>query len=110
VKIELFYFDGCPHHEAFASHLEDLLTANGIDSRPDHVLVATLEQAEFARFLGSPTLRIDGIDVEPGAADRTHYGMQCRLYRTTEGYRGAPPDEWILAALDRHGESVSSSG
>src|SRR4051812_33518830 len=50
-------------------------------------------------LLGSPTLRVDGVDTEPGARDRTDYGVKCRLYRTEEGLRGAPPDAWVLDAL-----------
>jgi hypothetical protein len=55
--------------------------------------------AHRERFLGSPTLRIDGRDVEPGAEERTDFGLKCRLYRTPEGFAGTPPDAWVLEAL-----------
>jgi hypothetical protein len=106
MKIELLYFEGCPHYEAFASHLEQLIHKQGIESRPDHVLVTTNEEAEHLRFLGSPTLRVNGADVDASAAQRTDYGMQCRLYRIDQGYRGTPPDEWILAELGRQQRQV----
>ena len=54
--------------------------------------------AERERFLGSPTLRVDGVDIDPGAGERTDYGLKCRLYPTNQGLRGAPPDEWVLDA------------
>jgi hypothetical protein len=57
--------------------------------------------AEQQRFLGSPTLRVDGRDVEPGAELRTDFGLKCRLYRTEEGFAGIPPDQWVLDALGR---------
>ena len=55
--------------------------------------------AQSERFLGSPTLRVNGVDVDPGAGARTDYGFKCRLYPTGKGLRGAPPDEWVLNAL-----------
>lgn len=51
------------------------------------------------RLLGSPTLRVNGHDVEPAADEPTDYGMKCRIYRTPEGLTGLPADRWILAAL-----------
>jgi hypothetical protein len=53
------------------------------------------------RFLGSPTVRVDGHDVEPGASERRDYGMKWRLYATGDGLRGTPLDEWVLDALAR---------
>jgi hypothetical protein len=44
-------------------------------------------------------LRSDGEDVEPGADQRTDFGLQCRLFATPDGLRGMPADEWVLAAL-----------
>jgi hypothetical protein len=70
-------------------------------SQADPILREITEQdAEREQFLGSPTLRIDGRDVEPGAADRTDYGLKCRIYHTGEGLTGLPADDWILAALN----------
>lgn len=57
------------------------------------------EAAEAERFLGSPTLRVDGRDVEPGAESRTDFGLKCRLYRTAAGQSHAPPDDWIARSL-----------
>lgn len=55
--------------------------------------------ARRERFLGSPTLRIDGRDVDPDAADRHDYGLRCRLYPTGDGLQRIPPDAWITNAL-----------
>ena len=50
-------------------------------------------------FLGSPTVRVNGRDVDPDAGSRIGYGVQCRLYRTPGGVTGTPADAWILVAL-----------
>jgi hypothetical protein len=100
VKIELLYFEACPSHEAFLPRLRALLDQVGIDAPVMERRVESDAAAQRERFLGSPSLRIDGVDVEPGAARRTDYGMKCRLYRHEEGLSGRPRDEWLLAALE----------
>jgi len=55
--------------------------------------------AQSERFLGSPTVRVDGRDVEPGADQRTDFGLKYRLYRTEDGFAGLPLDDWVLDAL-----------
>jgi hypothetical protein len=61
--------------------------------------VESEEDARRSRFLGSPTVRVDGRDIEPGADRRTDYGLKCRLYRTPDGIVGVPPDTVIVDAL-----------
>ena len=101
MKVEVLYFDGCPNHEALLPHLRELLRAAGAGTDIELVRVEDADAAERARFLGSPTVRIDGEDVEPGADQRTDFGLKCRLFGTPNGLRGMPPDEWVLAALQR---------
>lgn len=97
--LELLYIDNCPHHAAFMPHLQQLLAGVSIHSPITLVRIESDEQAIAARFLGSPTLRVNGIDVDPTAPDRDTYGLQCRLYSTPEGPVGSPPDRWIIDAL-----------
>jgi hypothetical protein len=101
MRIEVLYFDGCPHYETFLPHLRELIAASGVEADVELVHVRDAEAAEQKRFLGSPTVRVDGHDVEPGADQRTDFGLKCRLFRTAEGLSGAPSDEWLLAALAR---------
>jgi hypothetical protein len=101
MRIELLYLDGCPSHEAFLPHLRELLAQAGVDARIAERRVESLADARRERFLGSPTLRVDGVDVDPDAGERTDYGVKCRLYRTADGLSGEPRDEWVLSALQR---------
>jgi hypothetical protein len=103
MDVELLYFDGCPSHEAFLPRLRELLAQAGAGVAVEQRRVESDAAAQRERFLGSPTLRVEGADVDPGAGDRTGYGLKCRLYPTSEGLRGAPPDEWVLSALRRAG-------
>ena len=52
--------------------------------------VSDLEAAERLRFLGSPTVRVHGRDIEPGADKRTDFALSCRVYRTDAGLAGEP--------------------
>lgn len=98
-SVELLYFDGCPHYEAVLARLEDLLRRTGVDERVQLRNIPDEAAAVRERFLGSPTVRVDGYDVEPGAGERSDFGMTCRLYATQEGTVEMPLDKWVLDAL-----------
>ena len=101
MRVEILYFDGCPNHEALVPHLRELLVSAGAPPHIDLIRVESAAAAARERFLGSPTVRVDGKDVEPGADERADFGLKCRLFATGEGLRGMPADEWVLAALRR---------
>jgi hypothetical protein len=101
--VELLYIDDCPNYEKLLPHLRQLLCAAGA---PDEVALRRIpddEAAQRERFLGSPTVRVAGQDVDPGAEQRDDYGMKCRLYATDDGLCGTPPDAWIFNALASSG-------
>jgi hypothetical protein len=101
ITIELLYFEDCPSYKAFLPRLRALLAESGVDAPVLGRRVESDQAAQRERFLGSPTVRIDDLDIEPGAAQRSDYGLKCRLYATADGLRGTPPDEWVLDALAR---------
>ena len=99
MKVELLFFDGCPNYEALLPRLPALLKREGIEDEVVLRRVESIEAAEQERFLGSPTVGIDEVDVDPGAATRSDFGLKCRLYRSDEATSGAPPEQWIVEAL-----------
>lgn len=102
MRIEVFYFDGCPNHEQLLERLPRLLERENIDAEIVLRNVPDDEHAQHERFLGSPTIRVAGRDIDPGAADRDDYGLKCRIYQTPDGLTGLPPDQWILDAIAAH--------
>jgi hypothetical protein len=98
--IELLYFDGCPNFEALVARLPKLLDQAGVTAEMKLRKVESEEDATRLRFLGSPTVRVDGRDIEARADGRTDYGLKCRLYRTRAGIAGAPADGLIVGALE----------
>jgi hypothetical protein len=98
MRVEMLFFEGCPSHERLLPHVRELADEAGAELVLHRV--ETLEEAERERFLGSPTVRVDGRDIDPGASERTDYGLKCRIYRSDElGQSPLPPDQWIRAAL-----------
>jgi hypothetical protein len=63
--------------------------------------VPDAEGAVVERFLGSPTIRVAGRRVEPGADERRDYAFACRVYRTRCGFAGQPEEQWLRDALER---------
>jgi hypothetical protein len=78
--------------------VERFAAAAGADVRRHRI--SSLEEARSERFLASPTVRVDGRDVEPGADERTEFALGCRLYRTPSRVEGSPAEHWIATALD----------
>lgn len=107
--VEVLYFDGCPNHDALLPHLRELLVSGDADTQVQLLQIEDDEAAQRERFLGSPTVRINGEDVDPYASERTDFGMKCRLYATPQGLRGMPADEWVLAALTRAAEDGAAA-
>jgi hypothetical protein len=101
VEVELLYFSGCPSYERLLPQLREIVRESGGD--PAAITLRAVETeagAAAERFLGSPTVRVDGRDVEIGAASRRDFGLKCRLYRTDEGQSPLPPEKWIRQALE----------
>lgn len=107
--VQLLYFDGCPNYEALLPRLRALLDEAGADAALELRRIESEEDARRLRFLGSPTVRVDGRDVEPDAGAREDFGLKCRLYRTPDGMVGAPPDGLILAALSSESDGSRQS-
>lgn len=96
--VELLRFAGCAGAERLLPELRRLADEAG--TRLEVRAIETVEEAERQRFLGSPTVRVDGVDVDPGAPARSDFGLKCRIYRTEAGQFQAPPEHWIRAAIE----------
>jgi copper chaperone CopZ/glutaredoxin len=99
IKIEILYFDGCPNHAAAVNRVKEVLQEEGVQAEVVEVNVSDEAAARKIGFLGSPTVRINGIDVEPSARPSKDYGMMCRTYSVGQKREGAPPKDLIRAAL-----------
>src|SRR3972149_2013092 len=88
MKIELFYFNGCPSWETGLKNLEAALQEEDLFASVEMVKVTDDSDATRLKFLGSPHFRVDGQDLWP--EERELYSLSCRVYPTPEGIKGFP--------------------
>ena len=100
--IELLWWEGCP---SWPRTLEDLRAAvanAGLD--PEKIAVREIDddaEADAEGFVGSPTIRVDGVDIQP-PGDEEPPGLTCRVYKLRDGRISPTPDpEDLREALAR---------
>ena len=99
MKIEFLFYHDCPSHGTALQRLRDVLSEEGIKERVQIIEVKTMEQAQQLRFVGSPTIRVNGCDIAPLAEDAV-YGLSCRAYFREDGrITPLPPTELIRRAV-----------
>ena len=100
MRIDFLYWEGCPSHPEARALLDEVLRERGADARVEAREVTTDEDAEALAFPGSPTIRVDGRDVDSdGAAARAT--LACRIYRLSDGrVSPVPSREQIEAAIE----------
>ncbi len=103
MKIEILYVPGCPHLQPAAELVEEVLLEAGIRAEVRQVPVADEATATTLRFAGSPTVLVNGLDVEPAVGAREG-GLSCRLYAHSDA-PGVPAREALLRAI-REGASL----
>jgi hypothetical protein len=108
--IQILFFEGCPNIDGARIAVRSAIERVGLK---EPIEVAELEvrdeqHAQKLGFLGSPTVRVDGRDVDPLAAHRSDFGLQCRVYDVNGRIVMVPPIEWVAAAL-RLGYSATPS-
>jgi hypothetical protein len=97
--IELLYVDGCPSAAEAEALLRRVLAEEGRTASLTKIAVETPAQAVATRFLGSPTVRVNGRDIELARADEPGGALSCRIYQTESGRRGVPPAALLRAAV-----------
>jgi hypothetical protein len=100
-KIEILFSDGCPNVELAIRRVREAMAKCDVFAELHLVRIGEEADAVERGFLGSPTIRVDGLDVDPSTSERVDFGLQCRLYSFDGHLAGVPPVEWIEVAL-RH--------
>jgi hypothetical protein len=91
MRVELLFWEGCPSYAKAHAELRASLIEAGLD--PDGVILREIEteaDAESQQFVGSPTIRIDGVDVQPPPEESM--GLTCRVYHRRDGRVSPTPD------------------
>ncbi len=102
-QIQFLYWEDCPSHPEAWQLLHDVLAEEGLDWPVERILIAGDQDAQQWQFPGSPTIRVDGQDVDPQSAEQMGVALACRVYRLDpeEGgrYSPVPSREMIRRAL-----------
>lgn len=97
MEITILYFDGCPSWKIALENVRQAIDFLEIPAEITLKRIDDPEQAEKERFLGSPSIRADGIDLWP--EERSDYNLSCRIYQTPDGMRGSPTIEMVCEGL-----------
>ncbi len=96
MKIEVLHSTGCPNYRPAVERIERVLASESLRAEIRSVAISNDAEARELMFPGSPTIRVDGEDVEP---DQTITpGLKCRLYANLSG---VPSEEILRRALSR---------
>lgn len=96
VHIEFLYFEGCPSWKQGLANLRSALEKLHIDAELQMTLVASPEQAQEVGFYGSPSIKINGRDLEGRQGD---FSFNCRIYRDGAYAGGVPTVTFLLRSL-----------
>lgn len=99
--IEVLYIEQCPNYAEALALVERVWAELGIDAELRTTLISDQAAAEQVGFPGSPTVRVDGHDVEPGSEPPAEITLACRLYRHEHHFAGQPEERWVREALLR---------
>jgi hypothetical protein len=98
MRVEVLYVAGCPNHAVAVQRLREILSAEGFQAHVSEVLVNDTAMAQSLKFPGSPTIRINGHDVEPQTERAPLFGLMCRLYPDGSG---APSQQRLRSAIEK---------
>ncbi len=102
MNITFLYFEGCPSHDAALERLRQVMAEEGVGADIEVIKVETDEQAQRLHFVGSPTILIDGRDIDPVPSE-AYPALTCRAYRLEDGrISPLPSPDMIRDALQLH--------
>lgn len=95
MEIELLYFNECPNHVKAENNLKQALQLEGMSLKYRKIIVGSPEMAHRLGFCGSPSIRINGSDLE----GLREVSFSCRIYHGNNQTDGAPSVELIRNCL-----------
>jgi len=102
VKIEVISLPGCPNHQPTLDRVNALLRSEAVIAEVREILVDSDPDPQSSGFFGSPTVKVNGKDVEPLTASRD--GISCRIYADGKGV----PSEAVLKLAIRSAREEES--
>lgn len=97
MTVDVLTVSDCPHTQQVLSLVNAILDEEHLKARVNHVIVPDEQAARALRFPGSPTVRVNGFDVQPSGVKE--FGLACRVYHDGDRITGVPPAAVIRAAF-----------
>jgi len=97
MQIELLYFEGCLSWQTGLKNLKSALQLEAIEAEVNLVNVQDEADAIRLEFLGSPSIRVNGVEL--WTEERDAFALSCRVYPTSEGMKGWPTVEMLREKL-----------
>lgn len=101
LSVDVLYYEDCRHYEEATKTLKAVLEEENVEATVNMVKVAKGGEAEAFGFIGSPTILINGHDVEPEMNHTSPFQGHCRVYVYKGEMFEVPPKELIREALKR---------
>jgi hypothetical protein len=110
MRVSFLFYEDCPSHDLALERLREVLDEKGIDVSVEVVRVESEEQAQELRFVGSPTILLNGQDIAPPPPD-SRYTLTCRAYHLEDGrISPLPSPDTIRRAIDAAEKAEPSDG
>lgn len=106
MKIDVLYFQGCPNHKPTVERVRQVIDRLGVTAEIREVELTQDSDPAAMKFLGSPTILIDGLDIDPAQREGDSYGFGCRTF----GGAGMPAVEMIERAVSEASDPGGGDG
>lgn len=108
IEVIFLYYEDCPSHEQALERLRAVMQQEGMQAEVKVIKVETEEAAQRLRFVGSPTILVNGQDIDSPSAG-AHYGLTCRAYRLENGRISPMPSVNMIRRALRKATSSHSN-
>ena len=110
IHVTFLFYEDCPSHELALERLREVLDEEDIDAEVEVEQVESEEQAQERHFVGSPTILLNGQDIDPPPPD-SYYTLTCRAYHLENGrISPLPSPGMITRAIDAATKAESVDG
>jgi hypothetical protein len=99
MTLDLLYLAGCPNHDLAVELVCSVLEAEGLNAEVRQILIRNDDDARRHGFPGSPTVRVNGRDIEDVPIQQLGIGFACRTYLVEGKSQGLPPRSWLEQAV-----------
>jgi hypothetical protein len=101
VNIGIFFIEGCPGLSSITDNIKEVLAEEAVDADISLFLIETLEDAKRLQFTGSPTVRINGRDIDSNMKAIKDYGLRSRHYYANGEKLDFPSKSMIRDAIKK---------